>query len=70
MSKGDTPRPMDKEKYDAGFERTFGERPLKTWEDAPRVGGGSGPDGGSGDELPKEPDGQTDPPAPEVVEGA
>ncbi len=36
MSKGDTPRPQNKEKYDAEFERVFGERPLKLWEDAPK----------------------------------
>ena len=36
MSKGDTPRPQNKGKYDAEFERVFGERPLKLWKDAPK----------------------------------
>ncbi len=68
MGKGDTPRPTDKEKYDANFERIFGEHRLKTWEDAPRVGEGSGADGGSGNKLSEEPVGRTDPETTESVE--
>lgn len=35
MSKGDTPRPVDKEKYDDNYRRVFGDKPLKLWRDAP-----------------------------------
>jgi len=38
MGKGDTPRPVDKAKYDENYERVFGPRPIKTWTDAPRCG--------------------------------
>ena len=69
MSKGDTPRPVDKEKYDANYERVFGKREVKTWTDAPRVAEGSGADGRSGDELLEEPDERPSPEAPETVEG-
>lgn len=31
MSKGDTPRPTNKEKFDESFERIFGRKELKTW---------------------------------------
>ncbi|KKN80425.1 hypothetical protein LCGC14_0330180 [marine sediment metagenome] len=31
MSKGDTPRPMNKEKYDESFESVFGRKEIKTW---------------------------------------
>lgn len=31
MSKGDWARPMDKAKFDEGYEAVFGKRPLNTW---------------------------------------
>ena len=31
MSKGDTPRPMNKEKYDESFESVFGRKEIKNW---------------------------------------
>ncbi len=70
MSKGDTPRPMDKEAYDANFERVFGEHKIKTWTDAPRFAEEGGESCGEGTELPKEPNGQCNPKPPESVEGA
>jgi len=32
MSKGDTPRPTNKEKYDEQFESIFGRKEIKTWD--------------------------------------
>ncbi|KKN68065.1 hypothetical protein LCGC14_0455190 [marine sediment metagenome] len=54
MGKGDRPRPVDKEKYDANFEQVFG--------------GGDKEDGGQSGGVPKEPSGRTDSEAPVVVE--
>lgn len=31
MSKGDWQRPMDKKKFDKGFEAIFGKKEIKTW---------------------------------------
>jgi hypothetical protein len=31
MSKGDTPRPTNKEKYNESFEHIFGRKEIKTW---------------------------------------
>lgn len=69
MGKGDTPRPTDKEKYDANYERVFGKGPLKTDWDPPKVGQRSGSDGRESNGLPKEPDGRSDPGTSETVEG-
>jgi len=46
MGKGDTPRPMNKGKYDEGYERVFGKRAPKVWENPPRFGEGDRPVGG------------------------
>lgn len=61
MGKGDTPRPVDKGKYDVNYERVFGKRPIKTWTDPPRLAEGGGTGSESDNELPKKPDGQPDP---------
>jgi hypothetical protein len=45
MGKGDTPRPVDKEKYDDNYRRVFGDKPLNVWKDAP----GREPEAGQGD---------------------
>lgn len=69
MGKGDTPRPVDKEKYDESYKRVFGEKPLNVWRDAP----GREPEIGQGDrQLPGEPEvpgGQVDQDNPKTLEG-
>ena len=69
MGKGDTPRPVDKEKYDDNYKRVFGEKPLNVWEDAP----GREPEAGQGDRPPdgvsEEAGGQVGSDNHEAVEG-
>jgi hypothetical protein len=69
MGKGDTPRPVDKEKYDANYKRVFGEKPLNVWKDAP----GCEPETGQGDRqpdvVPEESGGQVDQDNSEALEG-
>lgn len=69
MGKGDTPRPMDKEKFDSNYDRVFGNKPFKTWRNSPRFAKGSLVYGESGNELPEEPDRQENSETSEIVEG-
>ncbi len=69
MSKGDTPRPVNKKKYDANYERVFGKRAIKTWTDAPGVGKRTGADSGSDNKLPEASGRQSDPKTTEIMEG-
>ena len=69
MGKGDTLRPVDKEKYDANFERVFGTRKPTVWENPPRFTDGGELISGTGDAVEQDDGGRTDPPASEKVEG-
>lgn len=51
MGKGDLTRPMNKEAFDAGYKRVFGERTLKRWEDAPEYTDGDRLSGESPPEI-------------------
>ncbi len=65
MGKGDTPRQVNKEKYDANFERVFGKREIKTWNPE-----GDRPASGQDACLSEEPNGRTDPEAKDLVEAS
>jgi len=69
MGKGDTPRPVDKKVYDDNFERAFGKRKIKVWEDAPGREPEAGPDDRQADGVVENPGSQTDPSDHEAVEG-
>lgn len=61
MGKGDNYRPVDKEKFDANFERVFGKRQIKTWnpDEDEEVAGDTGadrPDGGPAPGVSQESD--------------
>lgn len=42
MGKGDTPRPVNKKRYDTNYDRVFGKRTIKTWTEAPNFAEGDG----------------------------
>lgn len=69
MGKGDSPRRVNKEAYDEGYERVFGTRSIKRWEDAPTFGGGRGDSGGQVDGLPPGADAEDDPETSSSMEG-
>ncbi len=69
MGKGDTLRPVNKEKYDASFDRVFGVRGPKVWKNPPRYTDRGELISGSGDAVEQDDGGPPDPPAPEEVEG-
>lgn len=49
MGKGDNYRPVDKEKFDANFERVFGKKKLNIWEGPPLKEESDGVQGDTGD---------------------
>lgn len=69
MGKGDTPRPVNKKVYDAEYERIFGKRKFKTWDDAPRFGEDDQPHGGQAAGVPEESGSQPDSETPGALEG-
>lgn len=70
MGQGDSPRPEDKKRYDLNYERVFGRKEVKVWEDAPRFTEGGEPIGGPTDEVIQGAGEQSDSEAPQQVEGA
>lgn len=69
MGKGDTPRPVDKKKYDANYRRVFGDKPLNVWRDAPGREPEAGQSDRQSDGVPEVPGGQVDSDNQEPVEG-
>ena len=69
MGKGDSPRPVDKKKYDANYERIFGEQYYNQWKDAPGCEPETGPSDRSSDEVNEVPRGQDSSDDHESVEG-
>jgi len=69
MGKGDTPRPVDKEKYDASYKRVFGEKPLNIWEDAPGREPEDRPDDRPASGVQETTGGRADPETDEPMEG-
>jgi len=74
MSKGSRPRPCNKEKFDAEYERIFGKKKLNVWKDPPDgiqgdAGNGTGDsaDRGRADDVPEEPRRGPDPQTEELV---
>ena len=79
MSKGSRPRPCNKGKFDAEYERIFGKKRLNVWKDSPAEGEPDGIQGNTGDgasdsadggqaaSVPEKPGGETDSQAEELV---